>query len=114
VEDSRPRRRRSFSAEDADDADIIPLLHRLAQPTFFTHDVDFFERGLCHRNYALIWLDLSPIDAARYIRAFLRHPEFDTNAKRLGKVIRVHPDGLTLFDSPNGKPKHAAWLRSVC
>lgn len=102
-----------FLPENADDADIIPLLHRLAQPTSFTHDVDFFRRELCHANYALIWLDLSPLDAARYIRAILRHPDFDTKAKRLGKVVRVHPDGLTLYDSRHGKGKHAAWLRAV-
>ena len=102
-----------FLPEDADDENIIPLLHRLAQPTFFTHDVDFYRRELQHAGYALIWLDLPPTEAARYIRAFLRHPDFDTHTKRLGKVVRVHSDGLTFFDSRHGRAKQVAWLRAV-
>lgn len=50
---------------------------------------------------------------ARFVRRFLRHVDFDTTAKRLGKVIRVNPDDLTFYDSRHGKPKHATWLRAV-
>ena len=34
------------------DENLIPFLHRLPQPTFFTHDEDFFKAALCHPHYA--------------------------------------------------------------
>ena len=40
------------------------------------------------------------------------HVDFDTATKRLGKVVRVRPDGLTFYDTRHGKPKYAAWLRA--
>jgi hypothetical protein len=47
------------------------------------------------------------------VRRFLRHVDFDTSAKRLGKIVRVHAGGLSFYDSRHGKPKSAAWLRTV-
>lgn len=96
-----------------DDADLIPLLLRQPSPTFFTHDEDFWRQSLQHPRYCLVWLDMEDTAGALYVRRFLRHMDFDTNAKRLGKVVRVHPDGLTVFDSRHCKPKHTAWLRAV-
>lgn len=31
-----------FAPEGTADADLVPILHRLKQPTFFTHDWDFW------------------------------------------------------------------------
>jgi hypothetical protein len=50
------------------DADIIPLLHRIGRVTFFTQDQDFFEAGLCHPRYCLVWLDITPGEAAFCVR----------------------------------------------
>ena len=47
-----------------DDEDIIPLLHRLNRPTFFTLDVDFWDRNLRHEGYCLAYLDISHTLAA--------------------------------------------------
>ena len=96
-----------------DDADLIPILHRLARPTFFTHDRDFWTPRLCHPAYCLVFLDVEDTEAADYIRRFLRHSDFDTHAKRLGKVVRAHPDGLAFYDSRHGKTKQVPWLRAV-
>ncbi len=76
------------------DPDIIPLLHRLKRPTFFTHDRDFFQQRLAHWAYCLVWLEVFDGEAAWFIRAFLRHERFNTAAKRMGLVVRVHPDGI--------------------
>lgn len=67
--------------------EIIPLLHRLRRPTFFTHDLGFFDHALCHKGYTLICLDVRAKETALYIRRCLRHPEFQTEKQRLGKVI---------------------------
>jgi len=79
------------------DPDILPLLHRGKHPTLFTHDKDFFKRTLVHRAYCLVWLDLYDGDAALFVRRFLRHPDFNSHAKRMGKVVRLNPQRLTFW-----------------
>ena len=96
-----------------DDCDIIPLLLRLPKPTFFTHDEDFWRQSLWHPAYCLAWLDMDDRQGAVFVRRFLRHVDFDTHTARLGKVVRVHPDGLTFYDSRHGKAKQVSWLRAV-
>ena len=71
------------------DEEIIPLLLQFRKPTFFTLDFDFFESRLCHAKYAIVSMDVGKYEAAVYIRRLLRHPDFDTVAKRMGKVIRL-------------------------
>src|SRR5437667_11241888 len=36
-----------LSAYGTSDENLIPVLHRLPQPTFFSHDGDFFKASLC-------------------------------------------------------------------
>ena len=62
----------TLAAFGTDDADLIPVLHRLPSPTFFTHDSDFLRRDWWHAEYALVWLDLPemrrrPTSAASYV-----------------------------------------------
>jgi hypothetical protein len=71
------------------DNEIIPLLLKFRKPTFFTLDFDFFESHLCHAKYAIVCMDIRKHESAVYIRRLLRHPAFDTAAKRMGKVIRL-------------------------
>jgi len=75
-----------------DDKDrIIRLLHSLRQSNFFTHDSDFYNRRLRHLRYCIVHLRVEENEAAEYIHRFLRHPDFKTYAKRLGKVVQVRP-----------------------
>jgi hypothetical protein len=71
------------------DKEIIPLLLQFRKSNFFTLDLDFFESRLCHAKYAIICMDVGKHEAAVYIRRLLRHPDFDTVAKRMGNVIRL-------------------------
>src|SRR6266487_6008175 len=82
------------AASGATDENLIPVLHRLPQPTFFTLDRDFFRADWAHANYCLVWLDVRRRDAAEFVSRFLRHPAFDTQARRLGTVARVHTGGV--------------------
>ena len=68
----------------AKDENLIPVLHGLSNPTFFSLDRDFYRRDLAHHGYCLVWLDVRGRQAAEFIRRFLRHPSFDTQAKRMG------------------------------
>lgn len=71
------------------DDEIIPCLLAQRNPTFFTRDLGFYERKLCHAHYRLVCLAVGRYEAATFIRRLLRHPEFNTQAKRMGTVIRV-------------------------
>ena len=79
------------------DQEIIPFLHQLRRPTFFSRDDDFFERKLCHPDYCLVFLDVKKGEVAFFIRRFLRYQEFNTKAKRMGKVIRISHVGINIW-----------------
>jgi hypothetical protein len=100
---------RHLSAHGALDENLIPLLHRLPQPTFFTHDKDFFRASLCHSHYAAVYLDVSDAVAAEFIRRFLRHPTFDTTAKRLGIVAKVQISGVQFWNKGRPGLRFAEW-----
>jgi hypothetical protein len=91
------------------DKEIIPLLHELNRPTFFTLDADFYQLRLRHEGYCLVYLDIEDIDFATFVLRVLRHPSLNTKAKRMGLVARVEPEGLTLWRIPQNKPEHLAW-----
>jgi hypothetical protein len=80
-----------------DDEIIIPFLLTLRRPTFFTEDWDYFSPRLCHAKYCLVHLDVKRDDMAFFARRLLRHPEFSTQAKRMGKVIRASQTGLMVW-----------------
>ena len=91
------------------DENLIPVLHKLPQPTFFTLDRDFFRRDWAHANYCLIWLDVRRSEAAEFIRRFLRQPAFDTQAKRMGVVARVHDGGVLFWRIGQRPAQSVSW-----
>ncbi len=80
-----------------DREEIIPLLHTLRQPTFFTRDHDFYKPLLRHRSYCLVCLNVEFDEAAEYIRRFLRHTSFRTRVQRMGKVVRVRSSNVSYW-----------------
>lgn len=93
----------------AEDENLIPSLHKLSRPTFFTLDRNFYRADWVHLGYCLVWLDVRRGEAAEFIRRFLRHPQFDTQAKRMGVVARVHPGGLVCWRSKARSPRSIPW-----
>jgi hypothetical protein len=85
---------RDLASFGVQDTGIIPLLHRHKRVTLFTQDEDFFKQRLCHYACCLVWLDVKPGEAAYSLRRFLRHPDFKTNALRMGAVARVSREGV--------------------
>lgn len=71
------------------DDEIIPLLHTLNRPTFFTRDRDFLKPWLCHPAYCIVYLDVGQYEAASFIRRVLRHSALNTRARRMGAVVRA-------------------------
>jgi hypothetical protein len=92
------------------DEEIIPLLHHLPQPISFTRDLGFYDRRLCHANYCLVCLVLGQGEVATFIRRFLQHPAFRTRAKRLGNVVRVSHQRMTVWRVHAVAEADIAWL----
>ena len=80
-----------------DQQEILRLLHATKQITFFTRDLGFFRAPLRHANYCLVALTVPVLETAQYISMLLRHPHFNTRAKRNGKVIRVSTKSITFW-----------------
>lgn len=91
------------------DAEIIPFLLQLRRPTFFTLDLGFYKRDLCHARYCLVCMDVKKQEAAVFVRRVLRHPKFDTVAKRMGTVIRVSPMRIAVWRLHEEKGAEFDW-----
>jgi hypothetical protein len=91
-----------------DDA-IIPLLHQLPRPTFFTRDDGFDRPTLCHRTYCLVYLAVGENEAASFVRRFLRHPAFATFAQRRGTVARVGHTGVHFWRLHHASGEEIPW-----
>ena len=94
------------------DDEIIPFLCTLKRPTLFTHDDGFFHSDFAHARYCLVWLDVKDIEAAPYVRRFLKHPRFHTQAKRMGVVARVHPGGIHFWQRNHVALQRVSWAGS--
>ena len=91
------------------DDEIIPLLHQLDRPTFFTLDGDFYHPRLRHGGYCLVHLDVEEETVAEYVRRLLRHRELNTKAKRMGCVVRVFPTGIAVWRIRHEQESHLSW-----
>jgi hypothetical protein len=91
------------------DEEIIPFLHKLGTVTFFTRDLRFYQSNLCHSGYCLVILAVEDIEIASFIHRFLRHPEFNTKAKRMGKVVRVSHNVIRMWKLNDDKEYELLW-----
>ena len=91
------------------DEEIISLLHQIGPVTFFTRDLDFYHRHLCHANYCLVYLSVGQYEAASFIRRLLKTPTFNTQARRMGKVIRVSHTGMRVWKLHAEREEWLTW-----
>ncbi|HZQ06429.1 MAG TPA: hypothetical protein VFD70_07590 [Anaerolineae bacterium] len=91
------------------DQEIIPFLHQQRRVTFFTLDFDFFQHDLCHARYCLVCMDVRKQEAAAYVRRVLRHPQFNSVAKRMGKVIRASSKGIQVLNVNTEREIFVEW-----
>ena len=92
-----------------DDEQIIRFLLTLSRPTFFTQDQDYHKQGLCHARYCLVVVDVRRTECAAFIRRVLRHLELDTQAKRMGNVIRASHRRLVVWRLHAEKEVYFDW-----
>ena len=100
---------KEISRSGIEDENLIPFLHQLKRVTLFTQDEDFFKDSFCHHAYGLVHLDVRDVEAAAFIRRFLRHPIFNTQAKRLGIVARVRSGGLQFWQKGKVGLQKVGW-----
>jgi len=93
------------------DEEIIVLLRRQRDATFFTRDAGFYMPNLRHRSYCLVVLSVGQNEVATFIRRFLRHPDFDTQAKRMGRVVRISHAGLAVWRLRSQTEIRTVWSR---
>lgn len=89
--------------------DVIPLLHNLRRPTFFTRDGDFYSRTLLHARYCLVYLDVRASESAEYVVRFLCQEGFRKQSDRMGKIIRLRPKRLSYREVNSEKERHLDW-----
>jgi len=92
------------------DKEIIPFLHTLRRATFFTRDLGFYKRQLCHPNYCLVVLDVGQYEVASFIRRIVKHQEFNTREKRMHKVVEVKHTGLQFWHGHAEKEELLGWI----
>jgi hypothetical protein len=81
----------------------------LRQPTLFTRDHDFYKPSLLHPGYCLVLLDVAFDEVADYVRRFLRHRSFRTQAQRMGKVVRVRHSGVSWWEAGGKAERAVSW-----
>jgi len=92
-----------------DQQEILRYLHATKKATFFTRDLGFFRRRLCHSNHCLVVLTVPVLETALYIRRLLRHPMFKTRAKRQGKVVNVSTRKIAYWQADQERLVNLAW-----
>ena len=100
---------RELGYQGIGDDEIRPLLLRLKRPTLLTRDRDFYSASLCHFGYCLAYFDVSLATAAEFMRRFLRHKLFRTQAQRLGKVVCINEAGLTYWQVGGKVAQKVEW-----
>ena len=93
------------------DENIIPFLLAIRRPTLFSRDQGFYQRALCHARYCLVTLAVDEREVAQYTRRVLRHPALNTQAKRLGAVIRASATSLTVWRLHAEQEEIVNWTR---
>jgi hypothetical protein len=91
------------------DDEIVVLLRGKRNATFFTRDADFYSPSLRHSGYCIVVANVGQNETAAFIRRFLRHPDFDTRTKRMGRVVRISHASLAFWRSRSQTQMRTVW-----
>ena len=97
-----------FGRKGLQDEEIYHLLHGTGK-TFHSQDSDHYHPDNRHKSYCLVYYEVRDAELVDYILRFLRHPEFNTHAKRLGKVIRVAPQYIEYWEVGKQERTRVEW-----
>ncbi|MBC8230236.1 hypothetical protein H8E77_11870 [bacterium] len=97
-----------FGRKGLQDEEICHLLHGTGK-TFHSQDSDYYHPRNRHKSYCLVYYEVRDAELVDDIVRFLRHPEFNTHAKRLGKVIRVAPQYIEYWEVGKQERTRVEW-----
>ena len=89
-----------------EDEEIVVLLRRLRQPTFFTRDLGFYTPELRHQHYAIVVCCCGAVRAGGICPPL---PAFDTHANRAGKIMRIASNGIAWWQLRRQQEAFVAW-----
>jgi hypothetical protein len=93
--------------------DRVPeILRTLNQPTFITIDKDFWDRTLCHPDYAILYFALRDQEQELLpglLRALFRLPAFRSRRQRMGKVARISAANVDWWQFRVSRLRHLEW-----
>ncbi len=90
------------------DERIRKALHG-SRKTFHTRDRGHYHRRYCHPSYCLVYYDVPAVEMAIYVRRLLHHPQLNTHAKRMGKVIKVAPKHIEFWQVNSTRKQRVKW-----
>jgi hypothetical protein len=99
-----------FGQKGMTDSTVISTLHRHRSVTFFTRDSDYFDHRLCHSRYCLVCLGVEKYEAVSFARRVLRHPAFNTWAKRKARVLFVTHTGIRSWSLHDEEEEFTRWV----
>ena len=86
------------------DPAIPALLHTARSPTFVTvNHKDFWNKILAHPSYCIVCLKLDQaqaLEVSQIVRDLFRLPEFNTKRARMGCVVSIVNQKITLYRAP--------------
>jgi len=91
------------------DEEIVVPLRRLRQPTFFTRDRGFYTADPRHPRCAIVVAAVGQYELAAFVRRLLQHPQFDTYAKRAGRIVRIAPNGIAWWQVRRQQEAFTSW-----
>jgi hypothetical protein len=98
-----------WSKKGLQDDEIIIALRRLGQATLFTRDVGFYRPEVRHRAYCVVVMKVGQNETAQFVRRFLKHPDFNSRAKRMGRIIRLSPVSIGSWRIHDEHETHIEW-----
>jgi hypothetical protein len=98
-----------FGRKGLKDEEIVVQLRRQRNCTFFTRDAGFYSPGLRHSGYCIVVTGVEQNEVAAFVRRFLRHPDFETQAKRMGRVVRISHASLAFWRLRSQTQMRTVW-----
>jgi hypothetical protein len=98
-----------FLSKGLKDEQIVTHLRAFRRSKFVTRDAGFFRKNLCHRGYCVTVVNANQYELAAFARRFLRHPNFNAQVKRSGKVVRIGPTGIVFWTAHRRSEANEPW-----
>ena len=92
-----------------DQEEVLRELHRRKHVTFFTRDIGFLRSAFRHADSCIVVLTGNVVDTAVIVRRFLRHPTLRAKAARMGCVIKLTSESISVQRLGHSRQERLSW-----